>query len=1197
MVSNLYLNVDAKTATLRVMIGGVLMQALSAEWDFAYQRPATAMIRVRNPAPASAVFGAAVQVESGFNGLTVRDFTGTVLNVNPDETGCTIECQGMSAPLENTFHKVVVTIDGTKTATQLVTELLQAAGIAAYSVNLPAWRPGTVCQQTLEFSTYSEAIIKIAEVDGGQWYELPTGLVRVAVVEPWPSGTAWRTYFSGVLTGMVETRPAGVTTGRPRLRHIGQAQQTRDVKNQAWVRGCTYGQVNPDGTTTPIDVEGTAVAASPWVKNPDGSQAYNDYLFSNETIDLAVKAGTVAARLVTYFNRRLTQITAQIDGDPEIVLGATVDLEDPSYSRTTGNWFVGGYRTAISESAFTTDLTSLLGGDQSGSTPNICPFALFTYFTELEVMGSQVWAVVTLDGCASVDPDGTIVLYSWSDNQSPHRVSASGTDCTLTVKVDPWDTGGTWMSGTFMTGTAWEVTLTVTDDKGCADSITVEVPVEAGVSAGSVPALFVAFDAWFSASPDGGVNWNDQAAPSGWHVVAVTAKQADGVHDGYGVYGLSGTAGGRLYQTIDYCATAPVQVLAGLAAPVEHVWWDNNHPTDCWALTKNELWRSQSDGAAGSWSLYKNLNALPWLVPASGEYVRASRIATPAPEGVWVFGGQYIDRGAGIVAWPLVCWDALLNGAWAPAQVGGELSGDLGAGGPLDLYIREAASRQVGELAVLFNSATWASGVYYTADVFGDGSGWKRASGLPAKSGGMWLAPDWAVGKFAFAFNDAVIYLADLDPVTGRLLTTTAAAHLDTAPSGTDWPNYGQWIGAFNWWMPGVYLVAAEGPNQPGLVYKSFDRFGTIGKLRPATGFAAAPANSKGKMLALSGATGATQDPDSLWGIFTVGTPNLYKLDGVTWDLVSSALGTGARCLEVYTGYIFYTQKATVLADYGNLMLSVDDGATFNPVLATCSCITRGPDGTFWACTHSAKSGGYCTDVYIYSSPNGTVWTQRYTYHHANLGAIGNIAVNPENANQIAAYMGSLIAWDVFVSLDGGTVWAKQSAPGSIGPDEDQQGLVWGQNQRLVIGYHTSCRVSVSDDFGVTWVQKHQQGATRYCEDLIRCGMWLCVLSQLSVLGTQEHLARSKDNGDTWENAATDTINSDACGLAYNPAGERLYVHWNNAGVGCDVGRMAKITDPLATFEASWKLLTYNWATVPGATAAGGTRRGIGIKA
>jgi len=1217
MVSNLYQNVDAKTATLRVVIGGSLIpEVLSAEWAFGFQRPPTATLRVRNPPPAAATFGAAVTIDAGWNGLTARCFTGTVLNVNPDETGCTIECQGKSAVLENTFHKITVSVDGTKTATQLVNELLAASGLTAYSVTLPAWTPGTVCPEDLEFSTYSEAITKIAEVDGGQWFELPTGTVMVAVLDPIPSATAWRVYFSGVLTGPVEGYPPGVVSGRPRLRRIAQAQQTRDVKNQAWARGCTYTQTNPDGTEVSIDVEGTAMAASPWVKNPDGSQAYNDYLFSNELIDTPVKAGTVAARLVTLYNRRLTQITAQVDGDPQVALGVTIGFEDPSYSGTTGNWFVGDYRTRIDSSQFVTDFTTLFGGPDSGSTVNICPFALFTYFTDLQVIGDRVWAIVTLDGCTSVDPDGTIALYSWTDNQTPHQVSASGTDCILTRRVDP----------TALTGT-WQVTLTVTDDKGCADDITLPVAVVEGSAIVQVPALFVAFDAWFSASPDGGQTWNDQAAPAGRAVVSVSAKPADGEHYGYGVYGLSGTAtsAGDVYLTTDYCATAPVPVLTGLDSPVVHCWWDTNHPTDVFALTwLGGLWRSQNNGAVGSWSLYKNLNALPWL--NAGEYVRGSRIATPPPNGVWVFGGQYIDRGAGIVGWPLVCWDANLNGNWGQAAIGGELRADLGVGGPLDLYVREAASRQAGELAILFNSATWMSGVYYTPTVLGDGSGWLRATGAPTKSRGRWIAPDFAVGKFAFAYNDAVIYLGNVDPVTNRMAVTVAPAHLDTGPSGTDQPNYGQWIGAFNWWLPGVYLVAAEGPNYPGLVYKSWDRFLTIGKLRPATGFEAAHAGSKGRMFALSGSGEAAPSGPSRPYMLIRNAANtdrrLVKLEAGVWSTIKSGMPNGFWGLR-YWG----TGRFTHLVDAALPQYSGDYGATWLPATPPTG-VLYGPyveclgidkseySDRLWGIWKDGTGTGPSTTIHYcvaYSDDWGATWTLSFEETLAVSGYFlpyYSIACHPTNPNLIftVGKFRPLGNQSGRITQNGGGIWTLYS----INPTRDDQSsdppstsaaqmnAIWATSgNRMLVHVRTSAGpnsyIARSDDFGVTWAYFNISPglAANIAIDIqiIRAGPTgsLFIVHRYGVTSTVTSLFRSHDHGTTWEVVGRLTLGGEMA-LGYDLCNDFLWL-------GVDIASADTIYSmtPSSTGGAGdWTSREYNLDSI-GAGMDAPRQRGIQI--
>jgi len=651
-----YEEVDAKRASHRVVIAGSQVAGVqSVSWNFAIGQVPSASIRLKNPPSASIAYFADVYIEAGFNNVMQRVFTGKVMHVNPDERGCSIECVGKSWPLDFHWHKVIYTFSSVD-ASVAVAALLTQAGIANFEVNLLAWTIGTVCEQTLEFQTYGEAISKVAEVDGGRWYEMPDGTVRVEVCDQIPALNAWRTYFGMELTGIAEGYPAGIAAPqRPRLRSVKVDQQIREVKNQAFVTGCTYTQTNADGSEDSIEIKGEALAPSPWVLAPDGSQAYNDMKFPNELIDTAVKAGAVAARLVTTKNRLLEHIGPIVDGDPQVFLRGTVGIEDPGYSRVTGRWFTEGYRTTLDERDFATSL-DLYGGVEAGSHVTICPMALFSHVGDLEVMGDRLWLVVTFDGRGSVDPDGGALTYSWTDNQAPPIVT--GTDPVVTVRADP---------ATLVT--PWEVTLTVTDSDGCSDDITLTIPVEPGSEDLYIPALIAAFDQWLSGSPDGGQTWNDAADPGGDPPVFISAGLkivTDGV-----TFGVSwgGTRAGAIYKTTDYCATAPTLVMAAVGSPIEHIWPDTNFPPDAWAITRDgRLYRSQDDG--DNWVLYDDLR-LVFDLPD----IRLSRIATPAPDGVWVFGGE------GVAPGPLIAFDPTRSHAWAKAVIGGELAADLGGSG------------------------------------------------------------------------------------------------------------------------------------------------------------------------------------------------------------------------------------------------------------------------------------------------------------------------------------------------------------------------------------------------------------------------------------------------------------------------------------------------------------------------------------
>lgn len=658
-LSTTYLQNDARTSAAQVYIGSTFIpQVKSIAYDFGVARVPTCTIKVGGSPSvvASAVFNAPVRVDVGFDGELQRVFTGRVVHVNPNEREVVIECQGYSLWLDVTYHKVVKTFDNI-TAETAITDLLVASGVPFYTVSVPAWTIGTVSLSddpdeefvTLEFQSYGEAIMKIGEPDGSRWMEMPTGAIIVRPLDPIPSLTAWRTYHSGVLTGLTETDPTGVTAGnRPRIRSLTTQKDLRSVKNRVYVRGVTVTQTNPDGTEDPIDIEGDASAPSPWVVNFDGTQAYNDLLFQHELIDTVAKANETAGRLVGVLNRLNDNLTAIIDGDPEVFLGRTVEIIDEGYTEIVGKYFVEGYSTVLDaeNETFTTTL-QLIGGSEAGGQINISPFALFTHSIEREVIGDRVWCLLTLDGSSSFDSDGEIVSWVWSGD-------VSGTGQVLHTRIDP-----SLFSGTI------DVTLTVTDDTGATDAITLTIGVEIGDEFVTLPAEFVALGDWFSASPDGGITWYDQAVPGADTAISTAAKPPDGITFGMGWYG---TQDGAVYRTSDFCQTAPSIVLAAQGSPMVHVWPDLNHAGSVWALTRDgRLFRSDADGASGTWALWNDLRT----VFGKPNFIGA-RIATPPPDGVWVFGGS----GDGL---PVMAFDPIRNHSWGQVALGGELLADVGA--------------------------------------------------------------------------------------------------------------------------------------------------------------------------------------------------------------------------------------------------------------------------------------------------------------------------------------------------------------------------------------------------------------------------------------------------------------------------------------------------------------------------------------
>lgn len=1051
-VDELYTTVDAKDVSYQVVIANQAVgQVFGITWSFSIGTVPTATIRVPYPAPATAIYFADVYINVGFNGVNERVFTGKVLNIGNSEKEAIIECAGLSMFLERPNEDVAISISS-KTNIIAIAEVFAAAGIDYFTTTIPSWTMGTNNPSVLEFQTFAEAITKIAEIEGGRWAEMPTGQLRVAVYDPIAAPTIARTYFSMTLTGLTEAYPSDLTSadGRPRIRTIRRVEKVQDAKNKIHVRGATVTEEIAPGVESSHDIERTQSAESPWVKAPDGTPAYNDMVFTNDLVDTFDKADEVALRLLALHSRRKEELTLQVEGDPLRRLGDSIRVEDAAYAGLTDRWFLEGYRTTLTQTSFITSL-KLIG---TGASANLDPVAAFTYKAVWIVIDDALYVLVTLDGTPSFDPDGTIASYAWSDNQAPEV--ATGATAVLNICKKTFEAGGDIVP-------EWQVTLTVTDNDGNTDAVTQIIDLTScavpPVPNVVLPSLYAALGNNYSGSQDAAQNWQDSA---GTDVISVAGDPTDSLR------AVFGRDDGGIYLTEDSVVSAPSNVLAAVGSPIISLAWDEANFDIVWALTQDaRVYRSTNAGT--SWGLYQNLRIALTLPSMRGAKIVA------IGGGLVVVGGKGVAPGDVIIA-----LDRFKNNTWTRPIIGGELATDL-AGAPSDVYIRDIAfngGSELWEVAIILNSASFTPAVFFTTNLIGDGSDWKRATGLPAKSEGIWIAADLVRDQFVFAYNDQSIYEGDV--AAGVLAASAAAAALDAG----DTPNHGFWMGQFIPGIGSVYIVSTESIAPDGNIYISCDRFATVGKIRPAAGFDAMPANAIAKMSAL----GAIPICPETYLQDEAGTESVVRLDGAFWtDLGGDPITGGSNADLKRLGGAFYrlnqVQVATLAGAQGSLERANADEVDSNiwteviPYnFADETAVMRyalAIDGTLWAISKKTGAWNDGIDFHVWKSvDNGITWVRVYTGFELDPSSFTprgrDIACDPLDANNIVITAREFNNNSfVYYSTDGGASWTRVAGPGSASAGLN---LRWGDSHRVVMGIFNG--VYVSDSFGATWTRK-----------------------------------------------------------------------------------------------------------------------------
>lgn len=218
------------------------------------------------------------------------------------------------------------------------------------------------------------------------------------------------------------------------------------------------------------------------------------------------------------------------------------------------------------------------------------------------------------------------------------------------------------------------------------------------------------------------------------------------------------------------------------------------------------------------------------------------------------------------------------------------------APGPVSVHIADRTGIDYGEGAVILAGTNLVNPVYYNPSIPLDPTAWTRCIGAPVRDDGTWICRDSDQGKFVFGFHDNKIYLGDV--TAGVMTATLAAASLDSG----DKANYAIWLGdLMGDGYAGCYIVAADNG-----IYQTTDRFTTIEKVRPATGFPALPAGGHPKMIAASlpqnapggsGGSGGAGAPGSPAPVGDPVVPPPPSTGSAASDLISRTIATRGKNL------------------------------------------------------------------------------------------------------------------------------------------------------------------------------------------------------------------------------------------------------------------------------------------------------------
>lgn len=413
--------------------------------------------------------------------------------------------------------------------------------------------------------------------------------------------------------------------------------------------------------------------------------------------------------------------------------------------------------------------------------------------------------------------------------------------------------------------------------------------------------------------------------------------------------------------------------------------------------------------------------------------------------------------------------DAVIDANWTNHDEEGfiAVNSNPGASAPSMLQVAEATSYENNDLAVIFTGAQMPGGkpnLYYTSNIFGDGSEWKRAVGIPPT---LW--------------DGRAIVRDQLDAVRFRALFNTRDAYYTL--DGINWLSYANslpegtaahqalWFGHFLPTTAGVYLAPVEHTNKTKGLLKTIDGMQTWFEMRPQPAIATAtwPTNGVGWQVAVQFSQQLL--PTGTARIVFIDTAERIckrNADDTDWFApISTSFRNSTECIicpvtkDVWFAAFadsglgvrgalgtFFSNQTWRTADAGLTWArdtSGDQIGTLNSTALTTDQRQHGTidwkraaNGDIWALVHN-RLNGYNQCRLRVSTNKGLTWDTKLVAGPADGSGnptqpdypqLGYLLCHPTNSNIVIAWGGSSTGADdgakghLVYTIDGGANWA-----------------------------------------------------------------------------------------------------------------------------------------------------------------------------